>query len=392
MSVSVAHEVPMSASSTAAPLKVVFCFDTFEIGGTEMNAVRTLERLDRSAIDVRAICLAERGPLLERVRAAGVPITEYRIGSLFSLRAVRAGMRLASWLRRERIDVLHSHDIYTNIFAIPWARAAGVPLIIASRRWWTETRRPAHVWLNRLSYRMAHGVLANSESVCQLVVREGVTASRVAVIPNFVDADAFSPPRDDWMRQTRAMLGLGQDHEVIGIIANFHGIKDHASLLRAAAILLPQHPGLRVVLVGDGVERKALEQQADSLGIRAQVVFAGRLPHQPSLHWVFDVSVLCSRGEGFPNSIVEAMAAGRPVVATRVGGVGDVVIDDQTGFLVPAEDPRALADALHRALSNRARAHEMGAAGAHRARTMFYADEVIRRLEALYRSGFHSRR
>lgn len=375
---------PVTRDGAARRLTVVHCFDTFEVGGTEMNAVRTIERLDRTRYDVRVTCLTRKGPLEGRLRALGVPIHEFHVGSLASARALRQGLAFRQWLRRESVDVVHSHDIYANIFAVPWARAAGIPLVIASRRWWTETNRPSHVWLNRWSYGLAHRVLANSPSVGELVRAEGIPADKVVVIPNFVDDSAFMSPDDAWVQRMRATLGLAPDSLVIGVVANLHTIKDHASLLQAAATLVPRYPTLKVVLVGDGVERAALEAQTESLGLRRHVVFAGRLPHQPSPHWLFDLSVLCSRGEGFPNSIVEAMAAGRPLVATRVGGVPDVVVDGETGVLVPAGAPAELARAIDSVLGNSSAARGYAERGLRRARDEYFADRVLVQLDRLY--------
>lgn len=365
-------------------LRIVHCFDTFNIGGTEMNAVRTIERLDPARYDVSVVCLKREGPLLDRVLACGVPVEEFPIGRLVGGPALRQGMRLRAWLRARATDVVHAHDVYTNIFAVPWARAAGVPLVIASRRWWVETNRSVHRTLNRAAYQVAHLVVANSPSVGQLVADEGVARDRIVVLPNFVDEDAFQPPSEAWREAMRERLRLTHAGPVIGIVANFHAIKDHATLLRAAASLAPRFPGLRVVLVGDGAERERLVAQARALGIEAHVVMAGRLPHAPSPHWLFDVSVLVSRGEGFPNSIVEAMAAGRPLVATSVGGVPDVVVDGSTGFLLAPGDDVALATHLERLLRDAALAERMGAAGAARARSEYFVTAVLRQLDHLY--------
>lgn len=372
-----------------APLKVAFGINTFETGGTELNAVRTAEHLDPERVRVEFVCMADRGPLAQRVRDAGFIVHEVPIRGVISTTTTPLAIKFAARLKRERFDVFHSHDIYTNMVLVPWARLYGVPLVIASRRWWTETNHPLHVHLNRLSYRFAHCVLANSESVGKLVEREGVPQRKVAVIPNFVDDAAFDTPDPGRLEALRRDLSLENGDEVVGIVANLHTIKDHASLVRAAAILLPSHPRLKVVLVGDGVERQRLEAQVESAGLQDHVVFAGRRPHSPSPHRLFDVSVLCSRGEGFPNSIVEAMAAERPMVATAVGGVPDVVVDGVTGVLVPPGDSEQLAASIDRLLRDRATAQRMGAAGAQRAREAFNAQRVVRRLEELYdeRSG-----
>ena len=373
------------ADAPARRLRVVYALDTFETGGTELNAVRTAERLDRSRFDVRFVCLGERGPLVSRVRDAGFRIDEFRIGSLVSGSALQQGNRLRRWLRDERIDVFHAHDIYSNIWGVPWARVAGVPLVIASRRWWTETNRPAHARLNRWSYSIAHRVLANSPSVARLVEEEGLAPERVVIIPNFVSDDAFIPPSPGFLDSTRLDLQLEPDDEVVGVIANFHAIKDLPTMLRALARLSPARPRLRLVLVGDGTERGALVQQVESLGLADRVRFAGRRAPMPSLHWLFDVSVLCSRGEGFPNSLVEAMAAARPVVATSVGGIPDAVIDGETGVLIDAGDDHALAAAVGAMLDDPGRREALGRAGAARARGEFAEVRVITKLETVYR-------
>ncbi|MEO7964424.1 MAG: glycosyltransferase [Gemmatimonadaceae bacterium] len=366
------------------PLRVAFCLDTLETGGTELNAVRTAEHFDPARVRVEFFALAARGPLVERVKKAGFPLHELPVRGVLSPQTVRVAATFAARLLRERFDVVHAHDIYTNMILVPWARIAGLPLVIASRRWWTETNHPLHARVNRLAYRFAHRVLANSESVGKLVEREGVPARRVMVVPNFVDDAAFAMPDAKYLTAMRRELSLSESDDVVGIVANLHAIKDHAMLLRATAILLPQHPRLKVVLIGDGAERERLEAQSRELGIQSAIVFAGKRPHLPTPHWLFSLSVLCSRGEGFPNSIVEAMAAGRAMVATAVGGVPDVIVDGETGTLVPTGDAVRLAQALDALLRNPQLAKQMGDAGARRAREVFNADRVVRRLESLY--------
>jgi glycosyltransferase involved in cell wall biosynthesis len=375
----------MMPNVPARRLRVVHCLDSFEVGGTELNAVRTIESLDRAAFDIRVVGLSRRGVLLERIERAGVPVEEFAITSLLSPATALVGWRLTRWLRANQIDIVHAHDIYSNIFVVPWARVAGVPVVIASRRWWTETNRAAHVWLNRNAYRLAHRVLANSASVGRLVCDEGVDSSRVLVIPNFVDDAAFDSPPPLELAAMRARLGVTDSDRVVGIVANLHPIKDHATLLDAFARLAPADPSLRLAVVGDGLERGNLEARAASLGIAERVRFAGRQPHQPSCHWAFGVSVLSSRGEGFPNSIVEAMAAARPIVATDVGGVPDAVTHGTTGLLVPAGDPRALADAMLRVLSDPGLARRLAGAAQRAARDRFSRSRVLSQLESTYR-------
>lgn len=374
----------MPMNGTSRRTRVAFCLDSFDMGGTEFNAVRTAEEVDRSRYEISFIALSDRGPLAERVRAAGFPIHVFPLNGFFSVQMLRSARRLVRHLREARIDVVHAHDIYSNIFAVPCARLAGVPMVIASRRWWHAANRAVYLTLNRATYHLAHHVLANSEAVGRLVVDEGMPQSRVTVVPNFVEEFAFAAPPDSVLAGWRAECGIAPDDEVVGIIANLHAIKDHGTLLRALSRVLAERPHVRLVIVGDGEDRPALEALARSLGVHPRVSFAGRRPQRPSMHWLFDVSVLASQGEGFPNSIVEAMAAGRPVVATAVGGVPDVVIDGATGALVPPASPERLADALLVMLRDPARRAAMGAAGAKRARSHFHASAVVQRLQSFY--------
>ena len=367
------------------PVRIAFCIDGMGIGGTELNAIRTAERLDRSRFDVSVICLRADGPLLARYREQGIPVLHLPIERLHSVAALRQGIRLARYLRAQRIDIVHSHDIYNNIFAATWARMAGTPVVIASRRWWEDFPRKALGVVNRYAYRLAHCVIANSPRVADLLVDdEGVDAGRVAIIPNFVDDAAFERPPHAASLQLIDELRIPPEALVVGCIAGLRPVKDHGTLIRAIAKIRPRWPELRLVLVGEGDARESLERLVQELNVAEIVRFAGARPNEPNLHHLFDVSALTSVGEAFPNSIVEAMAAGRPVVATRVGGVMDAVIDGKTGCLVASRDVDALANAIDRLLAHPELRRTMGSAGQRRARDCFHASSVLSTLETLY--------
>ncbi len=369
-------------------IRVVHCLDTFETGGTELNAVRTAERLDRTAFDVRFLTLSDRGALADRVRAAQIPIQRFTVGSLARPQAIMTATRIARWLREEHIDVVHAHDVYSNIFVVPVARLAGVPVVLASRRWWaTETARPVHATLNRWSYRLAHRVVANSTAVATLLEQEeSVPASRIVVVPNFADEAAFDSPPTRWREERCAELGIQEGDRVIVIVANLTPVKDHATAIRAIAQLTERFPRLRLVLVGEGSERAPLTALADSLGVEKHVILAGRRPSLPSLHWIAEISSLSSRAEGFPNALVEAMAAQRPIVATAVGGVTDAVVHGETGLLVPPGDDAAMAAAFATLLADPDHAHAMGRAGLARARARHHEKQVLHYLQETYTS------
>jgi glycosyltransferase involved in cell wall biosynthesis len=366
-------------------IRVLQCLDNMNVGGTELNAVRTAELLDRSRFDLSVLCLNETGPLLARYAAAGIPVFFSPISNLFGPQAIARGMRLARFLAVHRIDVVHSHDQYNNIFATMWARVAGTPVVMASRRWWHSLPERRYRIGNAIAFRAAHCVLANSPSVAAALRDvDGVNSARVAVVPNFVDETAFVPLVPEKHRDTLRALGVPGGALVVGIVARLSTVKDHASLLQAVSLLVPRWPQLHLVLFGDGECRSSLEALARRLGIAERTHFGGLQPNEPNLHHLFDLSVLCSISEGFPNSIVEAMAAARPVVATDVGGNSDAVRAGETGLLVSPREPEQLAAALETLLRDPDLRRKMGAAAQRRARQEFHGDRVLPALEALY--------
>ncbi len=371
------------ASPRARPIRVAFCIDNMNVGGTELNAVRTAERLDPARVSVRVATLQSQGPLLDRYRDAGIEVRSFPLRNLYGAAAARQGLALARWLREERVSILHAHDIYSNVFGVMWGRMAGARTI-ASRRWWEGYPQMHWRLAARWGYGLADAALANSEAVVALLLREGVTPAKISVVPNFLDDHAFEVPADYRLQELRAGIGLRPEDRAIGIVANLLPIKDHATLMRAFARLAAARPAVRLVLVGDGPERSRLQELSAALGITERVVFAGRRSNDPNLHHLFEISVLCSVSEGLPNSVLEAMAAGRPVVATRVGAAGDAVLDGVTGSLVPTGDDAALTGALRALLDDPARARAMGDAGRQRAREKYSPESALRALEQLY--------
>ncbi|MGZ8412834.1 MAG: glycosyltransferase [Gemmatirosa sp.] len=365
-------------------LRIAFCIDSLaSSGGTELNAVRVAEQLAAQGHHLEVFTLRAEGAMGTRYASAGIPVHEVSVRSLVGVRTLLQVHAFAARLRAGRFDVVHSHDLYTNVVATCAARWAGVPAVVASKRW-MQWRR-SHRILNRAAFRLAHTVLGNSERVAHSLSEEdGVPVGRVAVVPNFVEEEAFErwPAGETEVR--RRALGIPDGAPVVGIVARLREEKDHALLLDAIALARLRVPGVRLLLVGDGPEQETLERRVDALGLRDTVIFAGHLPNRPNPHLLFDVSVLCSKHEGFPNTVIEAMAAARPVVATAVGGVPDAVVDGETGLLVPPGDAAALAEGMTCLLRDGSRSRRMGAAGLARARAIFHVDAVLPRLTQRY--------
>lgn len=368
---------------TIRPLRIVYFLDTLGIGGTELNAVRLAERLDPAQFEIFMACFGD-GPLRARLEAAGIPIRLYPLRSLYGVGMIRQGLRFARFLRDEHVDIVHSHDRYSNLFCMMWGRYAGTKALIASKRW--GTMRITHAATNRLAYRLAHRVLGNSRQVGEsLVAVERVPRERIVVVTNFVDDDAFDTASPDTLDGLRRELKVSSDALVVGIVARLSPIKDHKSLIKAIALLQPAFPKLILVIVGSGPSRAELEAFVAAEGIESIVRFAGLREPPPNLHSLFDISVLCSLSEGFPNSVVEAMAAARPVIGTAVGGIPDAVREGANGNLVPAHNPTELAAALAPLLRDPELRRRMGAEGRKIAQEEFSASTVLPRIASLYR-------
>jgi glycosyltransferase involved in cell wall biosynthesis len=374
--------VASGALGLASAVRVGYCVDSFGIGGTELNAVRTVEALDRRRFQVTVFHLHETGPLRARYEALGLQLVHLPIGRLYSPRTAGQGVRFLRLLRREGIEIVHTHDVYTNIFAAPWARLAGCR-VIASRRWLDAVPRTGLVPLNRWSYRYAHRVVVNSSMVAQLMVdTERVPAARMVELPNFLEERAFHHVAAEARSARRHGWGVPQGAFVIGTVARLAPVKNHAMVLRALQRL---DEDVHLVLVGAGPSRRALEDLARELHVDRRVHFTGALVEAENLHQFFDVSVLSSRSEGFPNAVIEALAAGCPVVATPVGGVPEVITDRQTGLLVPVDQHAALAASVQELRRDAALRRRLSEAGPVLVRRNYHQTVVIARLEALYR-------
>lgn len=355
------------------------------VGGTELNAFRTAQRLDRDAFDLHVVCFRDEGPLSEAYPRIGIPVTRIPLRDLHSASTLASGSRFVSFLERNRIKLVHSHDIYSNIFAVPWARIGGTR-VIASRRWWHSLHNRRFTTANAFACRFAHRVLANSSSVAESVHEmDRIPKRRITVIPNFADDDAFAPIEPERRLRERCQLGIEPHHFLIGCVARLVPVKDHATLLQGFAAHVASRPESRLLIVGGGRLRPQLEALSSSLGLGGSAVFSGEWLPGFNVHQLFDLSILTSLSEGFPNSIVEAMAARRPVVATSVGGNADAVIDGETGLLIQAGDSSALAASLNRLVEEPSLRRRYAEAGFAKAWKQYRAEPAIASLEQMYR-------
>jgi glycosyltransferase involved in cell wall biosynthesis len=364
-------------------VRLLYVVGNFVAGGAERHLLELWSRIDRSAFDVEIACFRREGQFLDEVERIGWPVRDLHMGRrIYDLAGARALWALGGHVRRFRPHVIHGYLFGPNLFAVLAGKALGVPVVAVAKRNVDAFETPRQAQLQRFVHRAATHVTAVSEAVADTVVAMGVPRARITVIPNGVDASRFervTPARDE--------LGFNGGSQVVGSVGCLAVRKDYGTLLEAFAILGERHPAARLVLVGDGPERAMLEERARALAIDARVRFLGERPDVDRLLPAMDVFVLSSREEGIPNALLEAMAAGRPAVATAVGGTREVLTDGETGWLVPAASPPALAAALSEALSRPDEARRRGDRARREARERLGIDGMVRSHERFYRQA-----
>jgi glycosyltransferase involved in cell wall biosynthesis len=275
-------------------------------------------------------------------------------------------------MTQRRIVALHSFDLYSNIFFLPAAAAARVPVRIGSRREINAGKTAGQLALQRAAYMCAHRIVANAQAVRTRLRREGVPARRIAVVPNGLDLERF-PPRTQREPLRRLV-----------IVANLRPGKGHDTLIDAMPLVLARFPDARLAIVGEGSERARLEALVSNRRLAGAVTFEGHCDNIPLRLADADLFVLPSESEAFPNAVLVAMAAGVPVVATAVGGIVEAVAEGETGLLVSPQNPRALADAVCRLMADHPLAQAFAARGRALVKARFGFDRMVSSIEQIY--------
>lgn len=379
----------MSRMPSDRRVRLLYVAGNFVTGGAERHLIEMWRRLDRARFDVRIAVLKKEGAFTPLVEAIGLPLTDLGVGRrIYDPSGLRGLLRLVSLVREFRPDVIHGYLFGPNLFAALAGRLCGVPVVCVAKRNVDAFESPRQIAVQRLAHRLATHVTAVSREVAASSVALGVSAARVTVIENGVDVARFDgATRRDALP---GLEGLPADVPLVGSVGCLAPRKDYGTLLAALAALRERHD-FRCVLAGDGPDRAELEARAAALGVADRVRFLGERADVDRLLPAFDVFTLSSREEGIPNALLEAMAAARPCVATRVGGNAEVLEDGRTGWLVPAQDPAALAAALGEALGDPAEAARRGAAARAAMLAERSIDAMVRRHEAFYLAALAGR-
>jgi glycosyltransferase involved in cell wall biosynthesis len=375
-------------------VRILQLIDSFDQGGSERQALELTRLLhDSGKYEVFLASLKPGGVLrseVENLKLGDIP--SYPLESFYDRNAITQLRRFVNYLRTTKIDLLHTHDFYTNIFGMTAGFVAGVKVRIASRRETSGMRSKAQQQAQRFAYSLAHQIVANSESVRQKLVDEGVNGKRITVIYNGLNLGRVVPGLNvsrDGAFQTlfRDMTGVPKNcpQQFVTIVANMrHEVKDYPMFLRMAQRVARIVPDVGFLLAGEGELRESLQRMAVEFGIGGNTFFLGRCENIAQLLRVSDVCVLSSKSEGFSNSILEYMAAGRPVVATDVGGTREAIVEGETGYTVPSGNDRLMANAIVSLLRDPEKANLMGQRGRRIVEEKFSPLALLNNTEALY--------
>ena len=353
-------------------------------GGGERYLELLFDRLDHARYRALLIC-PEPGPFVRRMKERGVETQLVHLAPLFNPLAL---WRLTRLLVRERVTILQTHGARANFYGRIAGRLAGVPVIISTvhnslKDYEVRSlRRGLYTFLLRVTLPLVHRIICVSDANRSDLIDECPAAeARIQTVYNGVDPSAF-PSHPD-RQKVREELGIVSG-PVLVMIARLTEAKGHQYLLQALPGLLETWPQLCCVCVGDGELRDELHRLAGELEVERACRFVGVREDIADILAAADVVVLPSLSEGFPFVLLEALAMGCPVVASRVNGVPELIDDHKTGLLVPARDPQALTAAIREVLSDPTAASKMGAAGRAVVRERFTADHMVANTTAIF--------
>jgi glycosyltransferase involved in cell wall biosynthesis len=377
-------------------IKILRVIARLNIGGPAIHVVLLTAGLDQKRFESLLVSGRENpgeGSMLDYALSHGVqPIIIPEIVGEFSLgpRELRALVRLYRLMRRERPHIVHTHTAKAGFVGRLAARLARVPVVVHTfhghilQGYYSPRKNQLLRGMERVMTRLTNRIIAVSEQVKQDLVTYGVApAEKILVVPLGLELEPFldgSHSRGAFRRE----LNLKGGERLVGIVGRLFPIKNHRLFLDAAALMARQERAVRFVIVGDGALRPEMEQYAHALAIADRVIFTGWRRDLPRIYADLDALVVTSNNEGTPVSAIEAMAASCPVVATRVGGLPDLISDGETGYLVPPGDAQAISAVMLRLLKEPEMARRVGQAARAVVRKRFAAQRLVSDMERLY--------
>lgn len=354
-------------------------------GGAEEHVFSLVAGLPLDRFDVTLVCPALSYPMFRPLDAAHRRVICLDLRKFSQLDAVR---RMAAILRQERIDIAHAHQFFATLFLAPIAKACRVPKVIETahvREAWRRSWLKRSFLVDRLVYTMVDRFVAVSKAIqTYLIADKHCRSSKVALIYNGRDLNRFRPNGEGGA--VRKQFGVEPSDLLLVHIGRMSPQKGHVVLFRALPEIVRRFPQTKLLLAGHGDLAASLQEEVQRLGLERQVIFAGFQSDIPRFLDAADIVVLPSLWEGLPLIAVEAAGVGKPMVATAVDGTPEIVLDGQTGLLVPPNDSLRLADAIIRLLGDEPLRRQMGTAARRHAEAFFSLKQQVDRTVELYES------
>ena len=360
---------------------VLQLIDGLNVGGAEVLLRDLASGLLRRGYQV-SVGYSTPGPLVQELENLDISLTRLprlaRVDPFLLARIIRL-------MRRERPQIVHTHLFKSDFHGRLAAKITGVPIVVSTLHnndAWAQKKLLGSLY--GATARYADRLIAVSAEVRDFQIRHtGVPAEKIVTIDNGVDLSRFAG-QEEKGKKLRQNLGIAPSAPLFGIIGRLKPQKDHVTFLKAAAVLLQEQPNARFLIIGDGPLRAELEKMTKAMDLSSAAIFTGLRSDIPALLAAIDVLVLSSQWEGLPVTLLEGMAASRPVVATAVGGVPSVVLPDISAFLVPPEAPQELAQACLKLAKNPELRQRMGQAGYQRVAKKYSLDTMIDKTTAIY--------
>jgi glycosyltransferase involved in cell wall biosynthesis len=370
------------------PVRILEVINEATIGGGQRHVLSLVEGLDKTIFEVSVAC-TENGPLVEDLRSRGIAVhpVDMRKGVIHP-----PLFQLSRLLWRNQIEIMHAHGGVAGVWGRLSAALARTPVRfytlhgIHYRHYSNPVKRGLFIALERCLAQTTDQIICVAESDRQAGLRRRLfSQDQCTVIRNGIDVpDAETPGKG---KQLRKALGIAVDAPIIGTVGRLHRQKGQWILIQAAREIIRVIPNAKVLLVGDGPLRKRLEKQSSSLGLDSSIHFLGGRREAIDIIPIFDVFVLPSFWEGLPYSLLEALALERPVVASAVDGIPEVVVHGESGLLVSPGNPRELAEAVIQLLTNKAYAETLGRKGREVVLEGYCLDRMVRETSELYLSS-----
>jgi glycosyltransferase involved in cell wall biosynthesis len=356
------------------PWPVLFMVRELSIGGCERDLAKLAKHINRSRFSPHVGCFRDVGLRRAELEAVGIPVVRFPVRSFRSLSLCKALAMFRRYAKLHRIALVHTFDAPSNFFGALAARLAGIPSV-ASQLWFADTIDPTGWRLHLLGMRAAKAIVVNSKAVSNRIAHEQpALRDRIYVSYNGVETEIFHPGE----------MTRGRDSLVIGAVCALRPEKRLDLLLDAFARLRSSHRGIQLRIIGSGEMLSTLEQQRERLGLGADCIFEPATPDVAPRMRDIDIFVLCSDSESFPNALLEAMACGCCVVASRVGGVPELVVDGRSGLLFEPGDVNDLVAKIGLLLENGPLRRRLACEAARVAREEFSMETAVARMEELY--------